>query len=395
MKLPSTNKWEKVRLTEICSPKQWKTLSTKEMIGEGFPVYGANGIIGFHSNFNHERPTILVTCRGATCGSLNISKPFSYVNGNAMALDDLDEARVSLRFLFYFLKFTGFNSVISGSAQPQITKSNLEKIWVKFPELRLQERIVAKLDSLLARVESCRAHLDRAAAAIKRFRQSIFNLAVLHSSDSCVSKSDKILNVKGSDVFSFITSGSRGWAQYYSDKDGDIFLRITNLNFDSLDLDLESAKIQRVIPPQNAEGRRTLVNENDVLISITGDVGMIGLVPPFLHQKGYINQHIALARPNSRVVPEYLCYFLMSKKGGHRQFSLLKRGATKSGLTLIDIKNLCIPLPDLATQKQVVKRIQHLLKNVEKTEKQLESARKRIEVITASILAKAFRGELV
>ncbi|GAB1352192.1 hypothetical protein MASR1M12_09230 [Erysipelotrichia bacterium] len=217
----------------------------------------------------------------------------------------------------------------------------------------------------------------------------------MHSSDSCVSKSDKILNVKGSDVFSFITSGSRGWAQYYSDKDGDIFLRITNLNFDSLDLDLESAKIQRVIPPQNAEGRRTLVNENDVLISITGDVGMIGLVPPFLHQKGYINQHIALARPNSRVVPEYLCYFLMSKKGGHRQFSLLKRGATKSGLTLIDIKNLCIPLPDLATQKQVVKRIQHLLKNVEKTEKQLESARKRIEVITASILAKAFRGELV
>ena len=63
----------------------------KRTDSSGFPVYGANGQIGFYSEYNHEHPTILITCRGATCGRINISGPRSYVNGNAMALDDLDE----------------------------------------------------------------------------------------------------------------------------------------------------------------------------------------------------------------------------------------------------------------------------------------------------------------
>ena len=71
-------------LCEICSPKQWKTISTDMLVDEGFPVYGANGVIGYYSEYNHETPTLLVTCRGATCGTLNICQPFSYVNGNAM-----------------------------------------------------------------------------------------------------------------------------------------------------------------------------------------------------------------------------------------------------------------------------------------------------------------------
>ena len=79
------------KLTEVCSPKQWKTISQTEMLPEGYPVYGANGIIGYYNEYNHENPTVLITCRGATCGTLNISKPFSYVNGNAMALDNVIE----------------------------------------------------------------------------------------------------------------------------------------------------------------------------------------------------------------------------------------------------------------------------------------------------------------
>ncbi len=60
---------EKVRLVDICNPKQWKTIPTSELLDEGYPVYGANGIIGYYSEFNHENPVVAVTCRGATCGS--------------------------------------------------------------------------------------------------------------------------------------------------------------------------------------------------------------------------------------------------------------------------------------------------------------------------------------
>ena len=78
-------------LCEICNPKQWKTISSDMLTENGYPVYGANGIIGYYTSYNHEEPTILITCRGATCGTLNICESFSYVNGNAMALDNLSE----------------------------------------------------------------------------------------------------------------------------------------------------------------------------------------------------------------------------------------------------------------------------------------------------------------
>ena len=83
------NRMEKIKLTDICNPKQWKTIPTSELLENGYPVYGANGIIGYYSEFNHKNPVITVTCRGATCGTINITVPKSYVTGNAMCLDDM------------------------------------------------------------------------------------------------------------------------------------------------------------------------------------------------------------------------------------------------------------------------------------------------------------------
>jgi type I restriction enzyme S subunit len=66
---------------------QPQTITTKDLIRNGdYPVYGANGVIGYYNKFNHEESQLLVTCRGATCGSVNISTPFSWINGNAMVV---------------------------------------------------------------------------------------------------------------------------------------------------------------------------------------------------------------------------------------------------------------------------------------------------------------------
>ena len=76
----------------VSIPKQWPTIQQTDLTASGYPVYGANGRIGFYSEYNHEQPTVLLTCRGATCGTVNVCVPKSYVTGNAMALDDLDES---------------------------------------------------------------------------------------------------------------------------------------------------------------------------------------------------------------------------------------------------------------------------------------------------------------
>ena len=134
-------------LCEICSPKQWKTISTDLLTGTGYPVYGANGVIGYYSEYNHTDPTLLITCRGATCGMLNICKPYSYVNGNAMALDNLTPD-VNISYLYYYLQNRGFKDVITGSAQPQIVRQSLEKVQIYYPDLQIQTAIVSLLDKV-------------------------------------------------------------------------------------------------------------------------------------------------------------------------------------------------------------------------------------------------------
>jgi type I restriction enzyme S subunit len=127
-----------VYLNEICRPKQWETIPITSLTKEGYPVYGANGVIGFYKEYNHEKPTLLITCRGATCGELNICQPFSYVTGNAMALDDLNEKQADLNFLYYALKRRGFQDVISGTAQPQITREGLSNVKLSLSDSLLQ-----------------------------------------------------------------------------------------------------------------------------------------------------------------------------------------------------------------------------------------------------------------
>ena len=139
-------------LCELCNPKQWKTVSTSELTSTGYPVYGANGVIGYYSNYNHYKETLLITCRGATCGTLNICKPFSYINGNAMALDDLSD-EIDIKYLYYFLLSRGLSDTITGSAQPQIVRQSLKNVRVIYPNLDAQKRIIyvlGKADELLS-----------------------------------------------------------------------------------------------------------------------------------------------------------------------------------------------------------------------------------------------------
>lgn len=175
-------KWEKVRLGDVCIPKQWKTIATSNFTEKGYPIYGANGKIGFYSEFTHMRETILVTCRGATCGNLNICEPYSYVNGNAMALDALSDD-IHLKYLYFYLLNRGFADVISGSAQPQIIKSTLQNINIFVPPLEIQQKIAATLDT--------------AAALLKLRQQQLVELEALIQSVFYQMFGDPVRNEKG------------------------------------------------------------------------------------------------------------------------------------------------------------------------------------------------------
>lgn len=138
------NGWPLVSLMEICSPKQWPTISTADLTETGFPVFGANGLIGNYIKYNHEEPTVLITCRGATCGTINVSPPKCYVTGNAMALDDPDPNRITIDYLAAVLGLRSMTDTISGTAQPQITRQNLGHVKLPLPPLTLQSEFARR-----------------------------------------------------------------------------------------------------------------------------------------------------------------------------------------------------------------------------------------------------------
>jgi restriction endonuclease S subunit len=162
---PATNPkgWETERLIDITSPKQWPTITQKQLLDEGYPVFGANGVIGCFSEFNHTEPTVLITCRGATCGTINVCPSESYVTGNAMALDDPDISRITIEFLEWVLRVRTVDDTITGSAQPQITRQNLKGVTIPIPPLALQTEFanrVAEIREMEAAQAQSRARLD-------------------------------------------------------------------------------------------------------------------------------------------------------------------------------------------------------------------------------------------
>lgn len=184
------------------------------------------------------------------------------------------------------------------------------------------------------------------------------------------------------EMLEFLTSGSRGWAEYYSET-GALFLRIQNVCCDELDL----TDVAFVSAPDSAEARRTEVREGDVLLSITADLGRTAVVPPDIG-KAHINQHLSILRTRA-VMPRYLSAFLASPAGQRVVMGRNKQGV-KAGLNFDDIRSFRIPVPpdslqhDFVTMTEEVGR-QRLIHH---------QSLKEIDCLFSSLQHRAFRGEL-
>lgn len=186
------------------------------------------------------------------------------------------------------------------------------------------------------------------------------------------------------DVAHTITSGSRDWAKYYSDH-GAIFVTMGNLSRNSYKLRLEN--IRYVTPPETGEGTRTKLEENDLLISITGDVGNLGLIPPEFGD-AYINQHTAMLR----LMPECQNRFfaeLMRSPLAKYQFDAPQRGI-KNSFRLGDVGEMYIPIPPISEQIKIVEKIDHMMMVCDSMIDKLKELQITKQKITDSILITDF-----
>jgi type I restriction enzyme S subunit len=147
----------------------------------------------------------------------------------------------------------------------------------------------------------------------------------------------------------FITSGSRGWAAFYVET-GALFIRSQNVR----DGKLSFEDTQYVSPPSGAEGNRTKVNRNDLLITITGNnVGNVALVE---HEfaEAYISQHVGLVRLSKPDSGRYICRFLSPNSPGNKQIAGSQSGQSKPGLNLQNLRDFCIALPPTEAEQRAI-----------------------------------------
>jgi type I restriction enzyme S subunit len=192
------------------------------------------------------------------------------------------------------------------------------------------------------------------------------------------------LRLELSHLSSLVTSGSRGWAQYYA-KSGAKFLRAQNIRFGQLRLD----DIAYVQLPRNAEGTRTQVREGDLVIVITG----AGVTNPAMVDRdlgeAYVSQHVGLIRPTSVALSPWLLLCLMAPAAARDQLIKRAYGAEKPGLNLDNIRTLLIPLPPLAEQRRILARVDDLMDVCDQLEARLSSAQKERRRLLEAILHEA------
>ena len=365
--------------------KQWKDVlhivsgkNQKDVVNPAgkYPIYGSGGLMGYADDYLCEAGTTVVGRKGTINRPIFVNEPFWNID---TAFGIVPDIGLNQRYLYYFCVYFNFTPLDKSTGRPSLSKSDLLKIEMPVPSLPEQERIVSRIEEMFSQLDDGVETLKKTKAQLAVYRQ-----AVLKEAFSGFTEKMPIRNIS-----EFVTSGSRGWAQYYSDT-GARFIRITDLTRDRIEL--KNDNIQCVSLPEKAEGKRSRLKWNDVLVSITADLGSIALIPENI-QEAYINQHIAMIRFDNPIQGKFMAWYLKSDYG---QKDLLKnkRGGGKLGLGLDDIRDTPAPVVSDDVSLRVVADIDSKLSVCDSIEKTLDATLQQADALRQSILKDAFEGRL-
>jgi len=369
------NDWRWRNIVDVCQPKQWKTISQQDLTLTGFPVFGANGFIGYFKEFNHAEETIAVTCRGATCGTVNLVPPKTYITGNAMCFDDV-ASNTSKKFLYYASIYRTLTDAISGSAQPQITGESLKFVKLPFPPLPEQKKIASILTSVDDVIETTQKQIDKLQDLKKATMNELLTKGIGHTEfkDSVlgrIPKSWEVVSVLDSNIS--VLDGDRG-NEYPKEKDFTksgycLFLSAKNVTKNGFRFN-ETAFISKDKDEKLRKGR---LNRNDVIITTRGTVGNIAQYDtniPFNVVR--INSGMAIIRNQEKRLSSDYLYHILSSEIITQQIENLTFGSAQPQLTIGTLNELKIPIPQISEQLKIVHIFSSILKEVQNKKQKLD-----------------------
>jgi type I restriction enzyme S subunit len=337
----------------------------------------------------------------APVGALNLANKSFGIGRGLCSIRGNDS--LSQSFLWWVLpsyKYQ-FDAIATGSTFEAISAEQVGNLSFALPNNEEQTQIANFLDHETAKIDTLIEKQQQLIKLLKEKRQAVISHAVTKGLNPNVPIKDSGVEWLGEvpehwdvkrnkHLMEFVTSGSRGWAEYYSD-DGPLFFRITNLTRDTVEPKLES--IQNVKPPAGSEGERSKIRSGDLLISITADLGSVCVADDSV-AGGFVSQHVSLCRPNSLVISSrWLAYFILSD-AAKEQFIGSGYGGTKIQLSLEDIRELNIAYPPVSEQGEIALYIDTKLEKFALLMNRAESQVNLLQERRTALISAAVTGKI-
>jgi type I restriction enzyme S subunit len=359
------------------------------------PYYGATGQVGWIDDFLFDEELVLIGEDGAPF--LDKSKPIAYiirgkswVNNHAHVLRAIS-ALTRNKFIKYQLDHVDFTEQVNGTTRLKLTQSAMRSLPILLPPLAEQERIVEKVEALLTRVKTARESLARVSSILKRFRQSVLAAAcsghLTRGNDAGWTTKllkDLLLDPPQNGLY-------KPQSSYGS---GTPIVRIDDFHDGKL---RPSESLKRLVVSRD-EVQKYRLNEGELLINRVNSLKFLGksLVVPRLREATLFESNMMRCSVNESLIDaDYLGVYLRSPRGTDELLSGAKHAVNQASINQTDVGKVQVPHPGVEEQRLIVRRVGALFKLADVIERRIADATVRAEKLTKSILAKAFRGELV
>ncbi|HWY79780.1 MAG TPA: restriction endonuclease subunit S [Candidatus Sulfotelmatobacter sp.] len=376
--------WQTKKLGEIIELKYGKGIGKHERReNASYPVYGANGILGYADKALTSGEAIIVGRKGSAGEVTRVSGKFwpsdvtYYIFGNS---------HISIDFLFYLFQLIDLKKFARG-VKPGINRNDVYQIDISFPSLKEQKKIIKVLNEVFEKIEKAKKNteknLQNSHELFEAYLQNIFE----NPDGGWIMNELKELTTK-------IGSGAtpRGGKKDY--KENGISL-VRSLNV--YDRGFKRKNLAYIDEKQADKLSNVTLEQEDILLNITGASIARCCIVPLEILPARVNQHVSIIRiVKERMSPEFLHYALTSKKYKDRLlYTGSKGGSTRQAVTKSQIENFMVQYPrSLSEQKSIVKKLDELSEKTKKLELIYTQKLADLEELKKSILQKAFADEL-
>jgi len=415
--------WKSITLEDyiyIAARIGWRGLKREEYTKTG-PLFLAvkdiqeSGAIDFQnvtdhlSEFRYDESTeiqlknqdIIITKDG-TIGKIGFVENLpGKVTVNSSLLVVRPSPEILPRFLFFYFRSPSFQSIvhdrITGSAVPHLFQKDIKKFRILVPPLAEQQRIVARVEALLTHVNAARERLSRVPLIMKRFRQVVLAAAC----------SGKLTEGWGHEVewdtvnFRSVTINSKDGIK--TGPFGSMLKKFEHTTEGIPVYGVENVKNLQFLPKNKifiteekaAQISNYDVKPGDILLTRSGTVGELCVVPRGITESRISCNLMRIRVDLKKINPHFCCFLLFGSPFVLKQISDSCGGSTRIFIDGKILRTLEIPLPPLAEQHEIVRRVGLLFERADAFDQEVAAASRRCERLTQAVLGKAFRGELV